>query len=109
MQRNTTRHYGNPLKGKKLYYVSLNEYITGTTYPCKSTVICTCTNRNTAEWIKQLIMQTHAEYHYKQHCNDIDILITDDLFYLSDEYRDVKGCKQTNEALRKERLKKSTT
>ena len=77
------------------YYVEICEYISEHhSIPCKSTVVCACYNRETAEWIKSLIMKTYSEYVYGNNHNNTSIRVVDDLFYLSDDYRDAKRVRE---------------
>lgn len=77
------------------FYVEICEHTSEHfTIPCKSTVVCACYNRETAEWIKSLIMKAYPEYTYGNCHNNINIHIVDDPFYLSDDYRDVKRVRE---------------
>ena len=85
---------GKPVPDVK-YYVELCEYISEHhSIPCKSTVICACYNRETAEWIKSLILKAYPEYTYGNNQNNVDIYVVDDPFYLSDDYRDAKRVRE---------------
>lgn len=79
------------------YYVEICEYISEHhSIPCKSTVVCACYNRETAEWIKSLIMKAYPEYTYGNYHNNIAIDVVDDPFYLSDAYRDVERVRESH-------------
>ena len=83
---------GKPIP-QPTYYVAIHEFVSEHfTIPCKSTVVCACYNKATAEWIKSLIMKAYTEYEYEH--NKTEIVIEDDPFYLSDAYRDVKRVRE---------------
>ena len=84
---------GKPVPNPK-YFVVINEFIMGHPLPSKSTVLCACYDKATAEWIKDLIMKAYPEYTYGKGTNQTEILVEDDSFYLSDDYRDVKNIRE---------------